>query len=220
MRRFVPEKAKVIPQNATRVFQGEIFNVYQWPQEMFDGTTRTFEMLKRSDTVEIMTLLGPEEQDCLVRSWQVNGMPDERMPDLSIREPRILITHQIQPCQDWFYAYPGGRVDGDDADELKAAKRELKEETGVICEGWKLLEAHQPFAKADWLVYTFLATGLKGVDKLELDGGEKIKLLLLSFDELRDYAKKPNAKFLWPAWLDRMSSFKELMDLPGIFNYN
>ena len=65
-----------------------------------------------------------------------------------------------------------------------------------------------------------MATGLRGVGKLELDGGEKIKLLLLSFDELRDYAKKPNAKFLWPAWLDRMSSFKELMDLPGIFNYN
>jgi len=40
--------------NAKKVFQGEIFSVYQWPQEMYDGTVQTFEKLKRPDTAIVI----------------------------------------------------------------------------------------------------------------------------------------------------------------------
>lgn len=45
-----------IPINARRVFKGIIFDVYQWEQKMFDGNFKTFEMLKRPNTVEIIAI--------------------------------------------------------------------------------------------------------------------------------------------------------------------
>lgn len=38
-----------IPPNAQRVFSGKIFDVYQWPQPLFDGSIATFEVAKRLD---------------------------------------------------------------------------------------------------------------------------------------------------------------------------
>ena len=35
-----------VPKQAKRVFKGVIFDVYQWEQEMFDGTKEIFEKLK------------------------------------------------------------------------------------------------------------------------------------------------------------------------------
>ena len=31
-----------LPEQAKKVFDGEIFDVYQWDQEMYDGSTETF----------------------------------------------------------------------------------------------------------------------------------------------------------------------------------
>lgn len=35
-----------LPPQAKKVFTGQIFDVYQWEQEMYDGSFETFEMLK------------------------------------------------------------------------------------------------------------------------------------------------------------------------------
>ena len=43
-----------LPKNSKLVFKGDMFDTYQWPQKMFDGSTRTFEMLKRADTVHLI----------------------------------------------------------------------------------------------------------------------------------------------------------------------
>ena len=45
-----------VPSQAKRVFKGIIFDVYQWEQELFDGSKQTFEMLKRPDTVEVIAV--------------------------------------------------------------------------------------------------------------------------------------------------------------------
>ncbi len=54
MNKTVPDDAILIPDSAKRMFEGIIFDVYQWKQTQFDGTTRDFEMLKRPDTVVIL----------------------------------------------------------------------------------------------------------------------------------------------------------------------
>ena len=105
MREYIPKSAKTIPDNAEMVFRGVIFDVYQWPQTMFDGSTETFEMLRRPDTVKIIAIKGD----------------------------KIIIIKQRQPRKDWFYTYPGGRIDPTDRNELAAAKRELREERHRFC---------------------------------------------------------------------------------------
>ena len=145
-----------IPQNAKCVFKGILFDVYQWEQEMFDGTRAIFEKLKRPDTVIIFPVL-----------------PDGQ----------ILLTEQEQPGKVPFVGAAGGRVD-DEEDILTAAKRELLEETGYIADEFFSWFSQNSLSKVDWAVYVFIAKKIKKVIDISPDAGEKIKLLPLTLDEL------------------------------------
>ena len=147
---------KKIPDNAKKVFEGIIFDVYQWEQEMYDGTKAIFEKLKRPDTVVVFGVLD---------------------------HGKILLTEQEQPGKEPFIGATGGRVD-EGEDILTAAKRELLEESGYEAEEFILWDAQHPVGKIDWVVYTFIAKGLNKVADMHLDPGEKIKLLPVTFDEL------------------------------------
>lgn len=208
MRKYIPERAKLIPEEAECKFRGELFDVYQWPQELFDGSIATFEMLRREDTVVIIAILTAEEQKRL-----------GKVAEGEIAEDKVVITYQTQPHQDWFYDYPGGRHDEPEETELEAAKRELREETGLSFEDWKLVEVHQPFTKIDWLVYTFVATGFIDQVPQELDAGEKIEVLEVTLDELREYAKKPNAKHMIPDFMRKIKNLEELRALVALYKY-
>ena len=75
--RTLPEDAVLIPNDATRMFQGVVFGVYQWQQEMFDGSHKTFEMLKRPDSV---TVLAFDDQGRVITldETQPHGKPRKR----------------------------------------------------------------------------------------------------------------------------------------------
>jgi len=151
-----PKSQQPIPDDAKKVFKGVMFDVYQWEQELFDGTKTTFEKLKRPDTVVVFAVL-----------------PDGK----------ILLTKQEQPGKDSFIGATGGRVD-EGEDILTAAKRELLEESGYEASEFVLWDAQHPTSKIDWVVYTFVAKGLKKVSDIHLDAGEKIKLKSVTLDEL------------------------------------
>lgn len=188
------------------MFSGEIYDVYQWPQEMYDGTTATFEMLSRADTVKIIAVLTPEEQACLNNVVKIT----------TSTEDRIVITKQKQPRKDWFYDYPGGRVDAEDADELAGAKRELLEEAGLEFANWKLVDVKQPFNKIDWLVYTFVASGLVRQSEQHLDGGELIKVELATIPEIQELAKSKDSQYLRFKYFEKLGSVSELLELPEL----
>ncbi len=145
-----------MPDHAKCVFKGKIFDVYQWEQMMYDGTTKTFEKLKRPDTVVVFPILD---------------------------DGRILLTEQEQPGKKPFIGACGGRMD-EGEDVLEAAKREFLEETGYEAQEYVLWKAVHPTSKIDWVVYLFVAKGCKKVSDQALDGGEKITLKSVSFDEL------------------------------------
>ena len=150
-----PKSKQPIPDSAKCVFKGVIFDVYQWEQKLYDGATTTFEKLKRPDTVVIFPIL-----------------PDGR----------ILLTEQEQPGKEPYIGACGGRVD-EGEDVLTAAKRELLEESGYEADEFILWDAQQPTSKIEWVVYTFIAKGLRKVADVHLDGGEKIQLTPVTFDE-------------------------------------
>ena len=159
-----PQSRQPIPPHAKRVFKGVIFDVYQWEQEMFDGTRAIFEKLKRPDTVVVFAV-----------------MPDGK----------ILLTEQEQPGKVPFVGATGGRVDNGE-DVLTAAKRELLEESGYIAEEFILWDAQQPIGKIEWAVYTFIAKKIKKISEPNLDSGEKIKLKPVTLDELIAIASNEN----------------------------
>ena len=159
-----PKSKQPIPKHAKKVFEGVIFDVYQWEQEIYDGTQKTFEKIKRLDTVSVFPVL-----------------PDGK----------ILLTAQEQPSRENFIGAPGGRVDRGE-DILVAAKRELLEESGYEAEEFILWDAQQPISKVDWAIYTFIAKGLKKVAEINPDGGEKIKFLPSTLEELVELAVNDN----------------------------
>jgi len=186
MRTIIPKDAKLIPQEAKQVFKGVLFDVYQWPQEMYDGSTATFEMLKREDTVSV----------------------------LAIKDGKLVVLEQEQPQMGFFYDVPCGRHDNEAETELQAAQRETLEETGMTFKTWRLLAVEQPHSKMDWFIYTFLATDFINQQPQQLDSGEKIKVTLRSLQEVSLLWDDPRARYLGNKFLRDAKSLDDLLELP------
>jgi ADP-ribose pyrophosphatase len=157
MQKLIPAEAVLIPDNASNVFTGEIFSVYQWPQQLFDGSTHTFEMLKRTDTVITIAVDGDE----------------------------IIVIDDEQPHLGTRKSFPGGRIDEGDESTLTAAQRELEEETGYIFKNWKLIKVHQPYRKVEWFVYVYVAWDMETKVNVNLDPGERITVSKVNFEDLK-----------------------------------
>jgi ADP-ribose pyrophosphatase len=152
-----------VPKNAKRVFKGVIFDVYQWPQKMYDGSMATFEILKRPDTVLIIPTIGD----------------------------KILIHRQKQPRMDWFYSVPAGRMDKKGESAKQAALRELLEETGLRPKRIKLWKKYITPGKIVHTVHIFIAQDCEKVAKMAPDGGEKIHNKMVTFDQFLKFSDHP-----------------------------
>lgn len=158
---------KKIPDNAIKVFDGIIFDVYHWEQEMFDGSFSTFEALRKNSTVTIVATVGD----------------------------KIIINDEEQPARGVFKALPGGQIDGDAA-PLEEAKRELAEETGYTTEDWQEWLVSDPLehAKIEWDNYFFIARNCEKTQDQQLDSGEKITTSLVTFEEFLEFRHNPKAR--------------------------
>lgn len=140
---------------ARKVFEGEIFDVYQWEQELYDGSYATFEKLARPDTASVIAVT---------------------------EDKKIVLIKQSQPNTPAHYCLPGGRIDNDES-APDAAKRELQEETGYGNGEWSLYQQVTPFHKIDWTLFIYVARNVKLLGPMHHDAGEQIEVLLETFDE-------------------------------------
>ena len=81
---------------------------------------------------------------------------------------------------------PAGGVDNGE-EPLKAAQRELLEETGLASKDWQLFNVYHPFRRILWDIYVFVARDCYSVGKPRPEAGEKIKLQKLDYS---DFVKK------------------------------
>ena len=102
--------------------------------------------------------------------------------DDSKPKPRILLERQYRhAAQDYLWELPAGRIDPGEA-ELKAAKRELIEETGYRAEKWRRI--FRFYASPGFMAETmavYLATGLhRGEAEPEDDEVIQIRIVTLA----------------------------------------
>ncbi len=186
MRTLLPPHASIIPAEAKLVYHGVMYNTYQWQQELYDGTHKTFEMIKRFDTIKV----------------------------LAIKDGKLIVLEEEQPGSSVYFDLPGGRNDIATDSELDCAQREIKSETGLSFHTWKLLQISQPFHEIDWFVYLFLATDVISEEKQNLDGGERISLKLLTLTEALALSTNDKARYLPYALLENVDNFEQLSSLP------
>lgn len=152
-----------IPPQAKKVFEGVIYDVYQWEQQLLDGqTTKTFEMLRRSTSVATIT----------------------------VHEDKILLIEDEQPNRPMVLGFPAGSCYPGEPD-LDAAKRELLEETGYEAKSWEHYMTFEPSHKMDWQLPFFIAKKLTKIADADPGAGERITIKWVTFDELLGTIKDP-----------------------------
>lgn len=183
--RILPANANLIPSEAECVFRGVIYDVYQWPQEVEeDGKKvfKTFEMLRRPDTVMIIAV--NPDGNVLVN--------DEQQPGGITRKNHL----------------PVGRVDPDDESVLAAAQRELREETGYEFDDWRLLDVVQLDKKMEWFTYLFVAQNALRRMAQDLDAGEDITVKSIPLTEV---IHQDNVLRYFP-WLRDIETVEDLVN--------
>ena len=159
-----PKPQRVLPEHAKKVFSGEVFDVFQWEQTLYDGSTTIFESLRRPDTVAVVPVTP---------------------------EGKIVVLRQEQPTLAAFWCVPGGQLDAGEDPEVGAA-RELLEETGYAAETLLLWTAEQPLTKIDWALYLFVGRNARKVAAQHTDAGEKIDVHEVSFEEFLPMVLRPD----------------------------
>ena len=149
-----------IPKNAKKVFSGEIFDIYQWEQEMFDGSKKIFEAAKRASTVQVIAITS---------------------------EGKLLINEEEQPYVGKFLSVPGGVVD-EGEDPQDSALRELIEETGYKGEKVELWRVEGSGSKLKWDTYYYIIKNCRKVSEKELDAGEKVNVMEVSLEKFLELA--------------------------------
>ena len=186
-----PLKHNPIPAHAKKVFQGTRWNIFQWEQEMFDGTKQIYESIHRMNSVVIFPIIDEE----------------------------ILILEEEQPH--WgrkaFSLTAGGIEEGESI--FEGAERELEEETGLNFKDLYLVGINQESPNVGHYSYTFVAKNVIGEKPQELDPGEKITVKKVSFNELISLTRQ--RKFFYrPSFIDemiiqdRIDEFKDLLKNP------
>jgi ADP-ribose pyrophosphatase len=139
-----------VPRNAKKVFDGILFDIYQWEQKRYDGTRSTYECAIRQDSVNVIAFTDKNT---------------------------ILLTEQEQPNRSKpFIDVPGGRVEKNETPE-QTAKREFAEETGLRIGRLLRFRTVPLSGSTRFSLHFFLATDLtKEPRGKRPDPGEKIIL--------------------------------------------
>jgi ADP-ribose pyrophosphatase len=147
-----------LPQNAKLAFRGELWDVYQWPQKMFDGSTAIFEGLKsRRNGVKVIALSGN----------------------------KIIMTKEERPdSKKTYYTLIGGQMD-ENEEPIETGKRELLEEAGLESNNWEQIEVIDVlnYPRIEFYIYLFIARNCVKIAEPRLDNGEKIETIEVTFEQ-------------------------------------
>ncbi len=144
-----------IPEHAKLVFTWKTYDTWQWEQEMYDGSVKIFEKIKRLNEVSVIV----------------------------VKDGQILIQKQEQPHRDPFISLPGWRCEINE-EPLETAKRELLEETGLTSNNillWRTIPS--PYSTIVREAFYYIAKDCQDTWSLHLDNWEKIKNYYISIDD-------------------------------------
>ena len=160
-----------IPAKAKKVFNGILFDIYQWDQKRYDGSISKFECAIRQDSVSVIAF---QDKDT------------------------IILTEQEQPNRpEPFFDVPGGRIEKRESPE-NAAKREFLEETGMQIGRLKQFKTIELTGSTRFILHYFLGTDLtKDPNAKHMDPGERIKVQPTSLKAAIEMSLRQEMRQAW-----------------------
>ncbi len=144
--------------DSTNVYKGKLLDVFMDHVSLPDGAITTREYIKHNGAVCIVALDG---------------------------KGNIAVERQFRyPFHREVIEIPAGKLDSSTEDHLEAAKRELREETGITAKKFKFIgELYPSVAYTTEVIYMYLATDLSFGER-ELDENERINFELMPIEDL------------------------------------
>lgn len=175
-----------IPSHARRVFTGEAFDIYQWPQTLYDGSVATFEMAKRHDAASVVAIKGD----------------------------KIIMLEQEQPLRPLYWSVAAGYIESGETPRDTAA-RELLEETGLTFKVLKLVEVQSiGDNRLEWYAYRYVAYDIESEVAPQPGPGEKIRVHEMTLEQAQE--KAAGNIYASPSVLMKVHSLEELKALPEV----
>ena len=146
--------------SSEEIFSGRILHVMKDSVRMPNGDVRTRELIRHVGAV------------CVVPVTD---------------DGKVIVERQFRyPIDRVITEIPAGKLDSKQEDRLSAAKRELREETGITADEWTELGEYFPAAAySDERISMYLARGLHRGER-ELDPGEYLNVMEVPLEELVD----------------------------------
>lgn len=145
--------------DSTEVFDGRLLHVFKDNIILPNGQESTREYIKHVGAVAVVAM---------------------------DNDGKIAVEHQFRyPFQDELMEIPAGKLDYEGEDPLEAAKRELREETGITASQFEYLGPFYPTcAYSTEVIHLFFAWDLSFGDR-ELDEDESINVEMKDINELQ-----------------------------------
>lgn len=166
MTRIEGVPAYPLPPHARRVFKGKLYEVWQWEQKLYDGSTTTFEGLRRFDY-----------------AYMIGVLPDRK----------IMLVHDEQPDRGPVLTPAGGKVEPGE-EPMTAAQREFLEETGYEAEEVVPWHTYRPSGKIAYVAHAFIGRSIHRVHEPALEAGERIEPILFTFEEFLKLGQNPDLR--------------------------
>ena len=149
-----------ITKSSTQIYKGKMLNAFQDTIILPNGEESTREYVKHIGAVAVVALTD---------------------------DGKVIIERQFRyPMGTVITEIPAGKLDSTDEDHLLAAKRELREETGITADEWfSLGEYHPASAYCNEKIWMYLARGIHRGDQ-DLDPDEFLIVEEIPLKELVD----------------------------------
>lgn len=146
--------------NSEEIFDGVILHVIKDTVQLSNGSTSTREVIRHVGAVAVVPVTENNE---------------------------VIVERQYRyPLDEVITEIPAGKLDSKSEDRLSAAKRELKEETGITADIWTNLgDFHPAAAYSDERLTLYMAQGLHFGEQ-NLDEDELLNLKKVPIKELVD----------------------------------
>lgn len=152
------DKLEEVQLASEEIYPGRVVHLYKDTVQLPNGKVSTRETIRHPGAVAIVPLTD---------------------------DGKVVMEHQFRyPVDRVITEIPAGKLDSETEDRLQAAKRELKEETGLTADYWENIGDYYPTpAYSDERITLYLATGLHAGTR-HLDDNEFLNLIEISLEEL------------------------------------